>query len=138
MPASAAGALRPPGPPVLVTLEVTSGVGLFVNWEPPSANTGSCGYGGDGGSDISEYVVEWDVNAYFDSPAERISLPSSQTAFLIGGRDPMTGVESTILERGTRYDAPPDQTTPNKLCASGTGSECQHLTPRVHRLQRLQ
>lgn len=102
VPDSAAGALRPPGPPVSVRLEVTSGVGLFVDWDPPSENTGTCGYGGDGGGDISHYVVEWDVNAYFDSPAERVIISSSNASFLIGGRDPLTGVESTVLERGTR------------------------------------
>ncbi|CAM9326506.1 unnamed protein product, partial [Hapterophycus canaliculatus] len=103
-PASSRPALRPPGEPQSVRLAVTSGVGLAVSWEEPSTNL--VVYGGDGGSSIEEYLVEWDTSAKFDSPARRavISVPSA-LSHLIGGRDLMTGEESNELEPGVSYYA---------------------------------
>ena len=101
-PTSAQPALRPPGEPQSVVLAVTSGVGLFVSWEAPSTNL--VVYGGDGGSAIEEYLVEWDTSAKFDSPSRRavVTMPST-LSYLIGGRDLMTGEESTELEPGVTY-----------------------------------
>lgn len=101
-PASAQPALRPPGEVQMVSLAVTSGVGLLVSWEEPS--TELVVYGGDGGSPIEEYLVEWDTSAKFDSPSRRavVTMPSA-LSYLIGGRDLMTGQESTELEPGVTY-----------------------------------
>lgn len=103
-PASSEPALRPPGEPQSVTLAVTSGVGLAVSWEEPSTNLVI--YGGDGGSAIEEYLVEWDTSAKFDSPSRRavVTMPSA-LSHLIGGRDLMTGEESNELEPGMTYYA---------------------------------
>lgn len=103
-PISSQPALRPPGEPQSVTLAVTSGVGLAVSWEEPSTNL--VVYGGDGGSAIEEYLVEWDTSAKFDSPARRavVAMPAA-LSHLIGGRDLMTGEESTELEPGVTYYA---------------------------------
>ncbi|CAN0077101.1 unnamed protein product, partial [Phaeothamnion confervicola] len=64
-PAGAKPKLRPPGAVQSPELVVTSGVGLLVTWEPPSAMLSV--YGGDGGSSIEEYLVEWDTSCKFDS-----------------------------------------------------------------------
>lgn len=103
-PASARPALRPPGEPQTVVLTVTSGVGLLVSWEAPSINLPV--FGGNGGSVIEEYLIEWDTSAKFDSPARRVvvTMPSA-LSYLIGGRDIMTGEESTELEPGVAYYA---------------------------------
>lgn len=103
-PASSQPTLRPPGEPQSVTLAVTSGVGLAVSWEEPSTNL--VVYGGDGGSAIEEYLVEWDTSAKFDSPSRRavVTMPSA-LSHLIGGRDLMTGEESNELEPGMTYYA---------------------------------
>ena len=69
--------MRTPGPPRAPTLDVTSGVGLQVEWGAPSATPG-CEYGGDGGAAIAEYAVEWDVRDDFSSPAERVMVPASR------------------------------------------------------------
>lgn len=102
VPTSALPALRPPGEPQGVTLAVTSGVGLLVSWTAPSTNL--VVYGGDGGSAIEEYLIEWDTSAKFDSPARRavVAIPSA-LLYLIGGRDLMTGEQSTELEPGVTY-----------------------------------
>lgn len=102
VPPSALPALRPPGEPQGVTLLVTSGVDLLVSWSAPSTNL--VVYGGDGGSAIEEYLVEWDTSAKFDSPSRRavVAMPSA-LRYLIGGRDLMTGEESTELEPGVTY-----------------------------------
>lgn len=101
-PASAQPSLRPPGEPQSVVLAVTSGVGLLVSWEAPSTNL--IVYGGDGGSAIEEYLVEWDTSAKFDSPSRRavVTMPATLT-YQIGGRDLMTGEEATELEPGVAY-----------------------------------
>ena len=86
------------------------GVGLLVTWTPPSSEL-TCAYGGDGGGAIGEYAVEWDESPLFDSPASRALVPASAlvgdgggvVGFEIGGRDPMTGVESTLLVEGATY-----------------------------------
>ena len=103
-PRSAQPALRPPGEPQHVTLIVTSGVGLLVSWEAPT--TELVVFGGDGGSAIEEYLVEWDTSAKFDSPSRRavVTMPSA-LSYLIGGRNLMTGEESTNLEPGVTYYA---------------------------------
>lgn len=103
-PAGSLPALRPPGEPQSVTLAVTSGVGLAVSWEEPS--TELVVFGGDGGSAIEEYLVEWDASAKFDSPSRRavVTMPSA-LSHLIGGRDLMTGEESDELEPGMTYYA---------------------------------
>lgn len=103
-PASSQPALRPPGEPQNVVLAATSGVGLLLSWEAPSTDLAV--YGGDGGSAIEEYLVEWDTSAKFDSPSRRavVAMPSA-LLHLIGGRDLMTGEESSELEPDMTYYA---------------------------------
>ncbi|CAM9165015.1 unnamed protein product, partial [Choristocarpus tenellus] len=95
---------RPPGQVQNLQLYITSGVGLLVQWDEPS--TDLITYGGDGGSAIEEYLVEWDTSAKFDSPSRKavIAMPGA-LKHLIGGRDILTGEESTELESGVTYFA---------------------------------
>ena len=73
----------------------------MLSWSQPSAN--SCEFGGDGGSPITHYIIEWDTKEDFSSPAESILVPSSETSYHLGGRDVITGAESNILEPGGLY-----------------------------------
>ena len=66
-PGSAKAALRAPGLIQAPSLVATSGVGLLVAWQPPSAQLAE--YGGDGGSAVTEYVLDAD---YFATGALRI------------------------------------------------------------------
>jgi len=102
-PRSAAGVLRAPGHVIAPTLTVTSGVGLRVDWQEPSDSL--CIYGGNGGGEITEYMIEWDTNRDMDSPAERyfFSLPADQLSFTIGGRNVTTGKMSELLEQGVEH-----------------------------------
>jgi hypothetical protein len=65
--APATAAMRAPGLVQQPTLRATSSVGLMVSWQPPSAMLAE--YGGDGGSAITEYLVEYDTSPHFDGPA---------------------------------------------------------------------
>lgn len=65
----------------------------------------TCDYAGDGGSVITHYVIEYDEEADFSSPATSVTVPSSATEFRIGGRDVLSGSESSILKAGGTYYA---------------------------------
>jgi len=93
--------LQPPGYVQNPSATIISGVGLLVEWQEPSVELPV--YGGDGGSVIEGYLLEWDTSENFDSPAERSFLPSTELHYILGGRDLMTGKESTTLERGMTY-----------------------------------
>jgi hypothetical protein len=101
-PASLAPSITAPGAPENVRLTVLSSVGLRVDWGAPDANQAV--FGGDGGSAITQYMVEWDESATFDSPAAHsvVTMPSSQT-YTIGGNDIITGVKQTTLMAGKTY-----------------------------------
>ena len=102
IPRSAVGAVTTPGPVLGVTVIPTSSVGLLVSWLPPDST--SCSFGGDGGSPITQYEVEWDTRQDYGSPSTKQILPSPSTrSFEIGGRIFMTGQSSTILVPGNAY-----------------------------------
>jgi len=99
---SAAPTLRAPGYVQQPTLVATSGVGLLVEWAPPSPELAV--YGGDGGSAITEYLIEYDLDPHFDGPATEITVRMPHPyELLIGGRELMTGEESTALDPGVEY-----------------------------------
>lgn len=58
-PRSSMGEIRSPGAPIDVQALATSGTGILVTWLPPDAL--DCVYGGDGGSPVNQYAVEWDI-----------------------------------------------------------------------------
>jgi len=64
--------LRAPGPVLNLNAVPTGSVGIRVTWIPPSID--NCVYGGDGGSPITHYVLEWDKRKDFSTPAESITL----------------------------------------------------------------
>lgn len=67
-----------------------------MTWSPPAAD--DCVFGGDGGSPVTQYVVEWDTRPDFASPAAQAAtdLTVGPLAYQIGGRDVITGVISTV------------------------------------------
>ena len=101
-PASATGQVLAPGAPTSVSAFPTDAVGIIVNWSPPNSLT--CLFGGDGGSAVTFYSVEWDLREDFSTPASQSFVYDlSNLSFLIGGRDIMTGKESTELIPGGSY-----------------------------------
>ena len=96
------GEIKAPGPPIHVHAVSTSARGILATWNEPAAF--NCMYGGDGGTPVTYYVIEWDTLSDFSSPAaQAVSYDLSQLSFNIGGRDAMTGVMSDILESNTVY-----------------------------------
>ena len=79
----------------------TSSIGIMTRWNKPSIQ--QCKFGGDGGLPISHYVIEWDSNSDFNSPAEMVMLSSKENSFKVGGRDLITGSESNILNEEIYY-----------------------------------
>lgn len=92
---------RTPGQPENVRATVLSSFAILVEWDPSS--TQKSYYGGDGGLPITQYMIEWDSSAAFDSPASFGLVAGSKREFVIGGNDPVTGVRSSILVPGTLY-----------------------------------
>ena len=62
-PLSATGQVKSPGPPDNVFAIATDSYGILVSWSPPNSLT--CFFGGDGGSSVTFYVVEWDFRPDF-------------------------------------------------------------------------
>jgi len=101
-PRSSSGAIKAPGAPVSVNAYASSSVGIIVSWLPP--NGGSCAFGGDGGSPVSQYVVEWDTRSDFGSPAARTTISDVSSLFYeIGGRDFTSGNVLPVLQPGYTY-----------------------------------
>jgi hypothetical protein len=78
----------------------------MVTWRPPNAD--DCVYGGDGGSPVTHYIIEWDTREDFGTPAMQAILyvsdvDSANLSYEIGGRNVYTGVISTILTPNTLY-----------------------------------
>ena len=71
-PLSAKPMLLSPGQPQNVRATPTSGAGILVSWDEPDADLSE--YGGDGGSAIKKYVIEWDTSPHFDTPASHVEL----------------------------------------------------------------
>ena len=101
-PRSSIGEIKSPGPPTNVLAAPTSATGIIVRWSLPAAD--QCAYGGDGGSLITYYIVEWDSRPDFASPAaQATTFDLTNFAYQIGGRNVTTGVVSTTLEPATTY-----------------------------------
>ena len=102
-PRSTIAQILAPGAPLHVVATATSATGIQVTWGPPAAD--DCVYGGDGGSPVTQYVIEWDTRPDFASPAAQAATDNTVAplAYQIGGRDVLTGVISTVLESNTLY-----------------------------------
>ena len=100
------GAVGTPGPVRNFNAFSSSKIGIVLRWDPPTIDDKeTCNYAGDGGSPITHYVIEYDVVADFSSPATSVMIPSSDIEFRIGGRDVLSGSESSVLEAGGTYYA---------------------------------
>jgi len=108
-----------PGPVRDFNALPTSNIGMVLSWSHPSINDEeSCDYAGDGGEPITHYVVEYDEENDFNSPAVAITVPSSDiTELRIGGRDVLTGAESSALKASGVYYA---RITPFNSVGPGT------------------
>ena len=92
---------KSPGPVEDTIAFATSSNGIMSEWKSPSAE--HCEYGGNGGSEISHYVLEWDIESDFSSSSSVVVSPESRS-YHIGGRDSTSGAESlTLLVGGTYY-----------------------------------
>lgn len=101
-PISATGQVHTPGAPSSVQAVATDSVGILVSWDVPDAAT--CFFGGDGGSVVTLYVVEWDVREDFSSPASQAFVYDLlELSYLIGGRNLLTGKMQTELTPGGEY-----------------------------------
>lgn len=101
-PVSATPLDRTPGQPENAMATVLSSYAILVEWDPSS--TEKPYYGGDGGLPITQYMVEWDNSAAFDSPAAFGLISGTTRSYIIGGNDPVTGVRSSVLIPGSTYN----------------------------------
>ena len=104
---SVTAAIGKPGPVKNFDVFPTSNLGMMMTWIPPSVNSNdkSCDYAGDGGSTITQYIIEYDSKADFASPATSVIVPSTDTSLRIGGRDVLSGSEASTLQVGGTYYA---------------------------------
>ena len=101
-PPSAHGQILAPAPPSNVFAYATSSVGIMVTWQPP--DTLICAFGGDGGTPITQYVVEWDVREDFSTPAAQAYIYDlKHLSYQIGGRNVLTGTPKKVLAPDTTY-----------------------------------
>ena len=98
IPSSIIPSIQPPGQVLNPIAYASSSIGIIAKWSLPSID--EFVYGGDGGSPITHYVVEWDTKPDFSSPAESAIVMANLTSFQVGGRDSVTGAESDILTPG--------------------------------------
>ncbi|RLN59399.1 hypothetical protein BBJ28_00020589, partial [Nothophytophthora sp. Chile5] len=92
---------RTPGQPEEITATVLSSYAILVEWKASSME--KYYYGGDGGLPITQYMVEWDTSAAFDSPASFGLVNGTMRSFIIGGDDIVTGMRSDLLLAGASY-----------------------------------
>lgn len=84
-----------------------SGVQLSVAWDAPSS--GLLEFSGDGGDPISRYIIEWAETATGTTTEslwnsfESAYVDGDVFEYLIGSRNPLTGVEDTPLSPNTNY-----------------------------------
>jgi len=115
---SAKAALGKPGPVSEFNAFPTSNLGMMLTWSHPSMSDGfGCTYTGDGGSAITHYLIEYDEQAAFSTPATSVVASSSSTKLLVGGRDVLSGSESPLLKVGGTYHA---RITPFNSIGPGT------------------
>ena len=69
------------------------GSGIFVSWgESNFSDDDECEFGGNGGSAMSDYPIEWSTRSDFDGAhMERVN--SFNENFTIGGKHVFTGIE---------------------------------------------
>ena len=91
----------PPGEVQNLKAISASITGILVSWDFPSTQN-SCRYGGDGGSPITNFLIEWSENNDFD-PAHSAMVSSSIKEYMIGGKDTITGAKSDALKEGGKY-----------------------------------
>lgn len=101
-PQSATPLNRTPGQAENARATVLSSYAILVEWEPSSPTKPY--YGGDGGLPITQYMIEWDNSAAFDSPAAFGLVSGTARSYIIGGNDAVTGVRSSVLIPGTLYN----------------------------------
>lgn len=97
---SAVAQALPPGEVQNVHAEGVGDMGILINWSAPDASF--CVYGGDGGSPITYFEIEWDKADDF-STLSSYAVSSLATSYLIGGKDTITGSVSDVLESGESY-----------------------------------
>ncbi|KAL9190302.1 hypothetical protein ACHAXT_007513 [Thalassiosira profunda] len=115
---STVAAVGKPGPVRNLDAFPTSSIGLMLTWASPSIDDEeSCDYAGDGGAPITHYVVEYDEEADFSTPATSVTVPATSTELRVGGRDVLSGSESTLLKEGGTYYA---RVTPFNSAGPGT------------------
>ncbi|KAL7440180.1 hypothetical protein ACHAXH_004154 [Discostella pseudostelligera] len=103
---SSKAAVGKPGPVREFNAFHTSNVGIMMTWSHPIINDSeSCEYAGDGGSSITHYLIEYDEEADFSSPATSVSVPFSSTELRVGGRDVLSGSSKPTLVAGGTYYA---------------------------------
>lgn len=60
-------------------------------------------YRGDGGSNITSYVIEWDLREDFAKSMKATTYDMTSLSFLIGGRDVVTGKVQAVLQTSVPY-----------------------------------
>jgi hypothetical protein len=101
-PVSSTGQIKAPGAPSAVVAASTDANGIIVSWSPPDAMT--CFFGGNGGSQVTYYVVEWDFRQDFSTPASQAFIYDVLSlSYLIGGRNVLTGKVMDILNPLASY-----------------------------------
>ncbi|KAG6623132.1 Titin isoform N2B [Phytophthora cinnamomi] len=132
---------RTPGRVEDAMATVLSSYAILVEWN--ASSTDKYYYGGDGGSPITQYMIEWDTSPAFDSPAEFGLVNGKTRSFIIGGDDAITGVRSDVLIAGSSYSiritafnaqgsGPPQPTVPSSVVVTNQPpSPPQNLTLSV-------
>jgi len=93
----------PPGKVESLRAIGIGGSGIFVSWEEPNVNDDDeCEFGGNGGSAISDYLIEWSTRSDFDG-AHMEMVNSFNKNFTIGGKHVFTGIEKEILDYTEEY-----------------------------------
>ena len=73
-----------PGPVLDFNVFSTSKLGMMMTWNPPNPTiedaNNNCGYAGDGGAPITIYMIEYDSEADFASPAISVIVPSNESS----------------------------------------------------------
>jgi hypothetical protein len=106
-PTHATPAFMAPGAPASVSVTTLNQYQLRVQWTAPSHEEAV--YGGNGGGDITGYLIEWDDDfdagadpQSFDWPGSGQAVPADLD-FTIGTHELMTGVTNTPLDPNVNY-----------------------------------
>ena len=103
---STKAAVGKPGPVRDFKAFPTSNIGMMLTWSHPSVNDeDGCNYAGDGGSFVTHYLIKYDEEADFSTPAKSVLAPSASTMLRVGGREVLSGSESPFLKASGTYFA---------------------------------